>query len=116
MRILTLILLILLPNSNHLKAYPIEENDIFKNLKYRNVGPTRGGRVTTVHGVDSQRNTFYMGTTGGGLWKTIDSGNNWFNISDDYFKSPSIGAINVYQKDPKIVYVGTSLAPVIPNG
>ena len=85
MRILTLILLILLPNSNHLKAYPIEENDIFKNLKYRNVGPTRGGRVTTVHGVDSQRNTFYMGTTGGGLWKTTDSGNNWFNVSDGYF-------------------------------
>ena len=107
MRILTLILLILLPNLNHLKAYPIEENDIFKNLKYRNVGPTRGGRVTTVHGVDSQRNTFYMGTTGGGVWKTTDSGNNWFNISDGYFKSPSIGAINIYQKDPKIVYVGT---------
>ena len=107
MRILTLILLILLPNSNHLKAYPIEENDIFKNLKYRNVGPTRGGRVTTVHGVDSQRNIFYMGTTGGGVWKTTDSGNNWFNVSDGYFKSPSIGAINVYQKDPKIVYVGT---------
>ena len=107
MRILTLILLILLPNLNHLKAYPIEENDIFKNLKYRNVGPTRGGRVTTVHGVDSQRNTFYMGTTGGGLWKTTDSGNNWFNVSDGYFKSPSIGAINIYQKDPKIVYVGT---------
>ena len=107
MRILTLILLILLPNLNHLKAYPIEENDIFKNLKYRNVGPTRGGRVTTVHGVDSQRNIFYMGTTGGGVWKTTDSGNNWFNISDGYFKSPSIGAINIYQKDPKIVYVGT---------
>ena len=76
--------------------------DVIKNLKYRNVGPTRGGRVTTVHGVESQKNIFYMGTTGGGVWKTSDFGNNWYNISDDYFKSPSIGAINVYQKDPNI--------------
>ncbi len=81
--------------------------DVIKNLKYRNVGPTRGGRVTTVHGVESQKNVFYMGTTGGGVWKTSDFGNNWYNISDGYFKSPSIGAINVYQKDPNIVYVGT---------
>ena len=80
---------------------------ILKNLKYRNVGPVRGGRVTTVHGVESQKNVFYMGTTGGGVWKTTDFGNNWHNISDGYFKSPSIGAINVYQKNPDIVYVGT---------
>ena len=80
---------------------------ILKNLKYRNVGPVRGGRVTTVHGVESQKNVFYMGTTGGGVWKTADFGNNWHNISDGYFKSPSIGAINVYQKNPDIVYVGT---------
>lgn len=107
MKLLIFILLILQPNFNSIKASPNEDNDIFKNLKYRNVGPTRGGRVTTVHGVDAERNTFYMGTTGGGVWKTTDSGNNWFNISDGYFKSPSIGAINVYQKDPKIVYIGT---------
>ena len=81
--------------------------DYFKNLKYRNVGPTRGGRVTTVHGVESQENVFYMGTTGGGLWKTTDFGNNWSNISDGFFKSPSIGAINVFQSNPNIVYVGT---------
>ena len=48
--------------------------DVIKNLKYRNVGPTRGGRVTTVHGVESQKNVFYMGTTGGGVWKTQDAG------------------------------------------
>ena len=80
---------------------------ILKNLKYRNVGPVRGGRVTTVHGVESQKNVFYMGTTGGGVWKTTDFGNHWHYISDGYFKSPSIGAINVYQKKPEIVYVGT---------
>ena len=82
------------------------DNDasIIDNLKYRNVGPVRGGRVTTVHGVSAERNTFYMGTTGGGVWKTIDAGLNWFNISDGYFDSPSIGAINVYQPNPEILY------------
>jgi hypothetical protein len=66
------------------------ENKIrFNNLKYRNVGPTRGGRVTSVHGVESLKYTFYMGTTGGGLWKTTDAGTTWKNISDGYFKSPS---------------------------
>ena len=79
---------------------------LLNNLKYRSVGPIRGGRVTTVHGVTSERNTFYMGTTGG-VWKTNDAGLNWFNISDGFFSSPSIGAINVYQKNPDIVYVGT---------
>jgi len=84
------------------------ENKIgFNNLKYRNVGPTRGGRVTSVHGVESLKYTFYMGTTGGGLWKTTDAGTTWKNISDGFFKSPSIGAINVYQKNPNIIYVGT---------
>jgi len=86
----------------------VNDNKIrFNNLKYRNVGPTRGGRVTSVHGVESLKYIFYMGTTGGGLWKTIDAGTTWKNISDGYFKSPSIGAINVYQKNPNIIYVGT---------
>ena len=66
------------------------KNSIFKNFKYRNVGPSRGGRVTSVHGVESLKYTFYMGTTGGGLWKTTDAGTTWKNISDGYFKSPSI--------------------------
>ena len=63
----------------------------FEDIKYRNVGPTRGGRSTTVCGVVNDQFTFYMGTTGGGLWKTTDGGLNWGNISDGYFKSPSIG-------------------------
>ena len=80
---------------------------VFKELKYRNVGPTRGGRVTSVCGVNNNQFTFYMGTTGGGLWKSTDAGLNWNNISDGFFKSPSIGAIRVYQKNPSIIYVGT---------
>ncbi|MDA8644062.1 hypothetical protein N9L50_02070 [Flavobacteriaceae bacterium] len=71
------------------------------------MGPTRGGRATAVCGVTNAQFTFYLGTTGGGLWKTTDGGLNWNNISDGYFKSPSIGSIDVFQKDPSVVYVGT---------
>ncbi len=80
---------------------------LFSEFSYRNVGPTRGGRVTAVAGVESLRGTFYMGATGGGVWKTEDYGITWKNVSDKYFATPSIGAIRVVQSDPKIVYVGT---------
>ena len=83
------------------------DSAFFKALKFRNVGPTRGGRSTTVQGVAKQPGTFYMGSTGGGVWKTEDYGITWSNISDGFFTSPSIGAIKVYQEDPKIIYVGT---------
>lgn len=76
-------------------------------FQFENIGPTRGGRVTAVCGVTDEPTTFYMGASGGGLWKTIDSGSHWKNISDGYFASPSIGAIEVYQRNPDIIYVGT---------
>ncbi|MEL7020483.1 MAG: hypothetical protein AAGK47_02630, partial [Bacteroidota bacterium] len=76
-------------------------------FQYRDVGPARGGRVTTVTGIASQPHVFYMGATGGGVWKTTDYGTTWDNISDGYFKTPSIGAIRVAPSDSNIVYVGT---------
>ncbi|MEK6478977.1 glycosyl hydrolase [Catalinimonas sp. 4WD22] len=79
----------------------------FSAMKFRNVGPTRGGRVTAVAGVASKPGTFYMGSTGGGVWKTEDYGITYENLSDGYFASPSIGAISVYQNNPDIIYVGT---------
>lgn len=79
----------------------------FSIFQYRCVGPTRGGRVTAVAGIASQPSVFYMGSTGGGVWKTADYGMTWRNVSDGYFESPSIGAIRVAQNDPNIVYVGT---------
>lgn len=85
-------------------AFTQTDFDIFQ---YRYVGPTRGGRVTAVTGVSSKPNTFYMGATGGGIWKTEDYGISWKNCSDGFFKTPSIGAIQVAQNDPNIVYVGT---------
>ncbi len=76
-------------------------------LEYREVGPMRGGRVTTVTGVRAQPNVFYMGASGGGVWKSEDYGMSWKNVSDGYFASPSIGAIRVAESDPNVIYVGT---------
>lgn len=79
---------------------------LFNDIKYRCIGPSRGGRVTAVAGHASQSGTFYMGATGGGVWKTIDYGRIWFNVSDGYFETGSIGAIQVADSDPNIIYVG----------
>jgi photosystem II stability/assembly factor-like uncharacterized protein len=79
----------------------------FNTLKYRNIGPSRGGRVTAVCGIPSQPGTFYMGACGGGVWKTNDFGQNWINVSDGFFETGSIGAIRVADSDSNTVYVGT---------
>ncbi len=77
-----------------------------KELKYRNIGPFRGGRVDTVAGVTSQPNVYYFGATGGGVWKTTDGGASWLPISDGQFKTGSVGAIGVSESDPNVIYVG----------
>lgn len=79
----------------------------FSVLTYRTVGPERGGRVTTVTGTSHYPGTFYLGATGGGVWKSEDYGTTWNNVSDGFFKTPSIGAIEVAPTDPNVVYVGT---------
>jgi photosystem II stability/assembly factor-like uncharacterized protein len=79
----------------------------YKAFEFRNVGPTRGGRVTAVTGTVAAPSTFYLGASGGGLWKTDDYGTTWKNVSDGFFKTPSIGDIAVAQNDANIVYVGT---------
>ena len=81
-------------------------DSIFKTVKYRNIGPFRGGRSVAVSGVINDPFTYYMGTTGGGLWKTKDAGQRWSNISDGYFTTSSVGAIAVSESDPNIIYVG----------
>jgi len=86
-----------------------------QTFNFRNVGPSRGGRATAVEGVDDQPNLFYMGATGGGLWKSEDYGIHWENISDGFFSTPSIGAISVYQRDPSIIYVGTGSEAIRSN-
>jgi photosystem II stability/assembly factor-like uncharacterized protein len=75
-------------------------------LKYRNIGPFRGGRSVTVSGVVGDPLTYFMGTTGGGVWKTTDAGQHWSNISDGYFSTGSVGAVAVSESHPRIVFVG----------
>ena len=79
--------------------------DLYSSLEYRLVGPFRGGRAGTAVGVANNPNLYYMGTAGGGVWKTEDSGNTWQSISDDFFGG-SIGAIAVSESDTNIIYVG----------
>ena len=81
-------------------------NDYLSPAKWRNIGPFRGGRSVASCGVVGDALTYYMGTTGGGLWKTSDAGQHWQNISDGYFKTGSVGAVAVAQSDANVVYVG----------
>ena len=81
-------------------------DSVFKSVKYRNIGPFRGGRSVAASGVIDDPLTYYMGTTGGGLWKTTDAGQHWSNISDDYFTTGSVGAVTVSESDPNVVYCG----------
>jgi photosystem II stability/assembly factor-like uncharacterized protein len=85
------------------------------NMKYRMVGPERGGRVTTVTGVPSQPLTFYMGSTGGGVYKTTDAGHAWINVSDGQIAVGSMGAVEVSQSNPDVVYAGTGSSKIRSN-
>src|SRR6202521_3012892 len=87
----------------------------WSGMRYRMIGPERGGRVTAVTGVPSQPYTFYMGSTGGGVWKTTDAGHSWVNISDKYFKVASMGAIEVSLSNPNVVYAGTGSSKIRSN-
>jgi photosystem II stability/assembly factor-like uncharacterized protein len=79
----------------------------FKGLRYRLIGPSRGGRVTTVTGVPSQPRTFYMGVASGGLFKTTDSGATWIPITDGKIPLGSTGSVAVADSDPNVIYLGT---------
>ncbi len=103
----TLLILFFVFLSSLLNGQDFLFEDTFRNMEYRNVGPWRGGRVTAVAGIEAQPNVFYMGATGGGVWKTRDYGISWENVSDGFFQTGSIGAIRVSQSNPDIVYVGT---------
>lgn len=80
---------------------------LFRGLEYRLVGPSQGGRVTTVAGVPSQPRTFYMGVASGGVFRTTDGGESWVPITDGKVPVGSTGAIAVAASDPNIIYLGT---------
>ena len=88
---------------------------MYQGLRYRSVGPHRGGRVTAISGVRQQPCTFYQGATGGGVWKTTDCGALWTPIGDGQIETGSIGAIAVSESHPDIVWVGTGSAAIRSN-
>src|SRR6185437_11425239 len=88
---------------------------LWSGMHYRLIGPFRGGRVTAVTGVPSQPDTFYFGSTGGGVWKTTDAGASWQNVSDGFFSTGSMGALAVADSDPNIIYAGTGSAKIRSN-
>jgi len=80
-------------------------------LSFRNIGPSRGGRSAAVTGVVGQPLVYYMGSTGGGVWKTSNAGQSWESIADDSFQTGSVGAIAVAASDPNVVVVGMGESP-----
>ena len=75
----------------------------------------KGSRTTAVTGVSQEPRTFYMGGTGGGVWKTTDGGETWFNITDGQFATGSVGAVGVADSNPNVIYVGTGSACIRGN-
>ncbi len=92
-------------NKSKASSSPAISQEFYDGLQWRNIGPFRGGRSAAVTGVSGVPNLFYMGTTGGGVWRTKDGGNTWENISDGFFGG-SIGAVAVSDWDNNVIYVG----------
>ena len=88
---------------------------LFAGLEYRMIGPHRGGRVTAVAGHTAHPHTFYMGPTGGGVWRTTDAGQTWEPLTDGTLPVGSIGAIDVADSNPDVIYVGTGSAAIRSN-
>ena len=109
-----LICMFLFPLTNHAQKRKTKSaqpelqliDSLFHGMKWRNIGPFRGGRSVASTGVIGQPHTYYMGSTGGGVYKTTDDGITWKNISDNFFKTGSVGAITVSESDTNIVVVG----------
>ena len=84
--------------ASSLAALPLDD------MQFRLIGPFRGGQSIAVAGHPTDRLTFYFGSTGGGVWKTVDAGHNWTNVSDGFFKTGSVGALAVAPSSPETVY------------
>jgi photosystem II stability/assembly factor-like uncharacterized protein len=90
-------------------------DSLLGSLEWRLIGPFRGGRVVAVAGDVADRLTFYFGACAGGVWKTVDGGITWRNVSDGFFQTAAIGAIAVAESDPNVVYAGTGESTIRGN-
>lgn len=88
------------------KPKPVLDPSFYNQLEWRNIGPKRGGRCLGVAGSPGRPNEYYFGATGGGLWKTVDGGTEWFPVTDGQVTSSSVGAVAVAETNPDIVYIG----------
>jgi len=98
----------------HLHASNVSD-EALSTLEYRNIGPARGGRAHAAAGVVGDRFTYYMGATGGGVFKTTDAGASWENVTDGFVGTGSVGAIAVAPSDSNVVYVGMGEAAIRGN-
>ena len=89
--------------------------EYLRTLRWRSIGPHRGGRVPAVAGDPEERQTFYFGACAGGVWKSTDGGTYWRNVSDGFFRTSAIGALAVADADPAVVYAGTGEAAIRSN-
>lgn len=96
-------------------ASPGVAPELFEGMRWRMVGPHRGGRTTAIAGVPGQPHTFYAGYTGGGVWRTDDAGNSWTPLTDAFFDNGNVGAIAVAASDPNVIYVGLGSASIRGN-
>ncbi len=102
------------PAQNAATASPSNEDPLFKGMKYRAIGPFRGGRSLTASGIAGDPTTYYFGATGGGVWKTTDGAVTWKSVFDKQGTS-SIGSLSIAPSNPNIVYVGTGEACIRGN-
>jgi photosystem II stability/assembly factor-like uncharacterized protein len=92
----------------------VYDSTAFAGLRWREIGPFRGGRSVAVAGSAARPMEYYFGTTGGGVFKTTDGGMTWAPVTDKYFGG-TIGAIAVSESNPDIVYVGAGESPIRGN-
>lgn len=85
---------------------PPVDSEFYEGMEWRNIGPYRGGRSLGAAGSPGRPNEYYFGATGGGLWKTVDGGNDWFPVTDGQVTSSSVGAVAVAETNPDVVYIG----------
>src|SRR5579863_3936171 len=94
------------PDTSTFRAGQEVDSSLYAGLRWRNIGPFRGGRVAAVSGAIGQPGTFYMGMPLGGVWKTTSAGMTWYPIMDSIKEASSVGSVEVAPSDPNVIYVG----------